>query len=274
MIPACNLHTHTTFCDGKDTPQQMAQAALAAGLTTLGFSGHSFTPCDPSYCMTPQNTRAYRAEVLRLRQALAGQLEIYLGVERDYYTDQDEYLSPYDYVIGSVHYLFKQRQCLAIDHAKEIQQNAVQQLYGGDWLALLRDYYDLMAKMPARVKPDIIGHFDVITKFNEGNCLFDEDSPAYRALALEAMDAILPHCRLFEINTGGIARKKRSRPYPAPFLLRHLRQRGGEIVLNSDCHDAHFLQCAFDLAAAQARAAGFTHTVILQNGRFTEVGLS
>ena len=39
-----NLHTHSTWCDGKSTPEEMIQAALAQGLTTLGFSSHSMLP--------------------------------------------------------------------------------------------------------------------------------------------------------------------------------------------------------------------------------------
>ena len=34
-----SYHTHTTFCDGKNTPMEMAEAALRQGLTALGFSG-------------------------------------------------------------------------------------------------------------------------------------------------------------------------------------------------------------------------------------------
>ena len=273
MRPACNLHTHSTFCDGQNTPEEMVQAAIAQGLLSLGFSGHSFTPCDPSYCMLPESTAAYRAEILRLREVYRGKIELYLGVERDFYTDQEEYLPPYDYVIGSVHYLFKGRCCLPIDHARQTLEEAVRQLYGGDWMSLIRDYYELVARMPARVHPDIVGHFDVITKFNEGGCLFDEDSRIYQHLAMEAMDAVLAHTRLFEINTGAIARKKRTAPYPALFLLRHLHHRGGEVILNSDCHNAEYLQCAFPLAVDLARAAGFTHAKILLHGQFTDVPL-
>lgn len=273
MLPPCDLHVHTVYCDGKNTPRELAEAALAQGMTALGFSGHSFTPCDVSYCMLPESVAAYRSEILQLREEMRDRLEIYLGTERDYYTDQSQYKQPYDYVIGSVHYVFKGRQCLAIDHAKEIQQQAVEQLYGGDWMALVRDYYALMADMPARVQPDIIGHFDVIAKFNQDNCLFDADSPRYRHLALEAMDAILRTHRLFEINTGAIARKKRTDPYPALFLLRHLRQRGGEVVLTSDCHDARFLRCAFAEAAELARAAGFAQVMTLRGGQFAALAL-
>ena len=31
-----DLHTHTTFCDGANTPEEMVQAALAQGLDCLG----------------------------------------------------------------------------------------------------------------------------------------------------------------------------------------------------------------------------------------------
>ena len=37
-----NLHTHSTFCDGIHTPEQMVQFALQKGFTSLGFSGHSY----------------------------------------------------------------------------------------------------------------------------------------------------------------------------------------------------------------------------------------
>ena len=39
-----NFHTHTTYCDGKETAEQMVQAAIAKGFTRLGFSGHGFPP--------------------------------------------------------------------------------------------------------------------------------------------------------------------------------------------------------------------------------------
>jgi len=273
MYPRSNLHTHSVFCDGKNTPEQMVQAAISQGFVSIGFSGHSFTPCDPSYCMLPESTEQYIAEINRLKAAYQGKIQIYLGTERDYYTDQAEYRHNFDYIIGSVHYVFKQRSCIAIDHGQAIQEDAVRELYNGDWLSLMRDYYDLMAKLPERVHPNIIGHFDVITKFNEGNKLFDMDCKAYRNMAREAMDAILPHCHLFEMNTGAIARGKRTLPYPAPFLLEHLHDRGGEIIINSDCHDCDYLSCSFEQAAQIARQAGFTAAKILLDGKFTNVKL-
>ena len=61
-----NLHTHTTFCDGADTPAEMAEAALRLGLDSLGFSGHSPFPDD--WATAEEDILRYREEVLRLRE--------------------------------------------------------------------------------------------------------------------------------------------------------------------------------------------------------------
>ena len=42
-----NFHTHTTYCDGKDTPRALAEEAMRLGCPALGFSGHSYTAFDP-----------------------------------------------------------------------------------------------------------------------------------------------------------------------------------------------------------------------------------
>ncbi len=49
-----NFHQHTTFSDGKNTPEEVLQSALARGMEAIGFSDHSYTSIDESYCMMPQ----------------------------------------------------------------------------------------------------------------------------------------------------------------------------------------------------------------------------
>jgi histidinol-phosphatase (PHP family) len=83
MTGQSNLHTHTTYCDGMNTPREMADAAIMKGFRTLGFSGHVPAPFDPSYCMTPLGALAYKEEVRRLGEEYAGRIKIYLGVEDD-----------------------------------------------------------------------------------------------------------------------------------------------------------------------------------------------
>ena len=40
----CNYHTHTTFCDGKASPEETARIAFEKKFDILGFSGHSMYP--------------------------------------------------------------------------------------------------------------------------------------------------------------------------------------------------------------------------------------
>ena len=79
-----SVHTHSAFCDGKNTMAEMAAAACAAGVRYYGFSGHAHTPVLTDQGMVMDNDlAAYRAEGLRLRREYAGRMDILLGIEWD-----------------------------------------------------------------------------------------------------------------------------------------------------------------------------------------------
>ena len=42
MIIKQNLHTHSTYCDGNDRPEEMILTAIDKGFDSVGFSGHSY----------------------------------------------------------------------------------------------------------------------------------------------------------------------------------------------------------------------------------------
>ena len=251
-----NLHTHTTFCDGRSTPGELVRAALAAGLTALGFSGHSHVAGDDT-TMSPEDTAAYRAEVRRLRDAHAGRLDIGLGLEQDSLSPPPA--EPYDYLISSVHYVVKNGRRFCVDDTpEELLQGAEQ--YDGGLPALVEDYYAAVTAAAERTACQIVGHFDLIAKFNEGDRLFD---PRCRAAALEALHTLARRDLLFEVNTGAMARGYRTQPYPDPALLRELRALGGRILITSDCHQAEHLLYGFQEARELAIACGFQETMQL-----------
>ena len=68
-----SVHVHSKLCDGKNTLDEIAVTAWRNGLQTLGFSGHSHTPCDLEYCMTQSRTALYKAQVAKLQGALRRQ---------------------------------------------------------------------------------------------------------------------------------------------------------------------------------------------------------
>ena len=239
-----NYHTHTVYCDGNDTPEALVLEAIRLGCPSIGFSGHSVTEFDQSYCMSREKTEEYKREVRALKEKYRGQIEILLGVEQDYYSEEPT--DEYDYVIGSVHYILKDGVYLTVDWTREQQEEDVKIYYGGDFYAYAEDYYKIVADIYRKTKCDIVGHFDLITKFNQDDALFDTKDERYRNAALAAVRALLKTPAAFEINTGAIARGLRTEPYPAKFILDEIYREGGEVLITSDCHAKENLLFGFD----------------------------
>ena len=99
---------------------------------------------------------------------------------------------------------------------------------------------------------DIIGHFDLITKFYEGGALFDETEPRYIAASRAAADVLLKTGKPFEINTGAISRGYRTAPYPSLALRDYIRHKGGSFLLSSDSHAKESL--CFQFAALESES--------------------
>ena len=115
---------------------------------------------------------------------------------------------PYDYIIGSCHsfpMIDKDGRRCDVDESYERLSYAIDTYYGGDAYKAVEDYYASVATI-GKLKPSIIGHFDLIRKYNKGAVFFDETSPRYLAAARAAIDALLPLGVPIEVNTGAISR--------------------------------------------------------------------
>ena len=258
----CNFHTHTSYCDGRDTPEELVKAALEKGFFALGFSSHSYTEMDKDFAMNAEKAGKYRREIARLKEEYKGKIDLYCGVEQDYFSTEPT--EPYDYVIGSVHYVLKNGEYISVDTSAEIVKNAVDRLYSGDFDALAVDYFALVSNVVQKTNADIIGHFDLVSKFSEKNGY--GQSPRFLAAAERAVKALAPLNKPFEINTGAVARGRRSIPYPSPEILKMIKKHGGKIIISSDCHDKKYLDFGFDSAVNLARATGFSEASCIING--------
>lgn len=245
-----NFHTHSTFCDGTSTPGEMVERALELGFTKLGFSGH--VDIDPV-----MDVDAYLREIRALQEAYRDRIEILCGGEVDTFYP-DPLRGGFDYKIGSNHFLdVGAERPVSVDEAEEIFLRLLRESFGGDVYRLTRAYYDRAARIYDLTRCDIIGHFDLVTKYNNHLGLIDEEDPRYLGPAMEALDCLLSQNVLFEINTRIIGR---GRIYPNRTFLKRIRERGGEIVISSDAHSAAELNKGFPEAAALAKACGFDHT--------------
>ncbi|MBB5182981.1 histidinol-phosphatase [Catenisphaera adipataccumulans] len=260
-----NMHTHTTWCDGKDTPKEMVETAIDKGFDVLGFSGHGHCFCD-DVSMSETGQKAYMAEVRKLQRAYAGRIRIYLGIEEDLFQPVED-PEDFDYIIGSVHFIRHEDKIGSVDESRSRTDAMVKDWFGGDFLAYAKAYYENVQELRRHPEADIIGHVDLLTKYNEDESYITFDDPRYLKLACDTIDALSG--RLFEVNTGAIARGYRKRPYPDIHLMRYMHEHGIPLILNSDCHDRRQLDCAFDAALDLIVQAGYRELMTFDGSRFT-----
>ena len=197
---------------------------------------------------------------LRALQAAEKDIRLWAGVELDTLA-----LPPVvelarkqtDYILCSSHYVEEAGRWAAVDGPVERLDAMLNEVYHGDGLALARRFFEIASEGFCRVKPDIIGHFDLVRKYAQRLGMFDENDPAYRRMALSALEKTFACGGVLEVNTGGIARNYLPTPYPTLELLCVWREMGGKVTITSDCHDYRNLTCAFDQAEELLRKAGF-----------------
>ena len=236
-----DLHMHTVWSDGKNTPEEMVQEAIRKGLETVGISDHSSgDPCG----MTLETAPAYKAEIARLKEKYAGQIRVLCGLERDFFTDD---FTEYDYTIGSVHLLpVPDGHRVSVDWMPEKLREGAEKYFGGDMLALAEAYYETEARVVEVTKCDIIGHFDLVTKFIEADPSFDPKDPRYVKAWHHAADELLKTGKPFEVNFGAISRGYRTEPYPSVEIRAYIRSHGGKLLMSSDAHAKEYIAYGFE----------------------------
>ena len=267
-----NLHIHTTYADGKNSPEELISEAILRGFTSIGFSEHSYMPfSDYPHQMTVEAMAVYKNEVRALREKYRDKIGIFCGLEFEFYSDVPT--EDFDYLIGSVHYLNFDGEILGFDRNLEKTLEYLKANFGGDGMAFAKRYYETVPRLPEKRKFDIIGHFDLLTKNNEAGRFIDTASKQYLDLGYEAIHALRGQIPFFEVNTGAISRGYRSSPYPQIEFLREFYECGFGAVISSDCHNKEFLDCYYEEAEEILRAAGFKSKWILTDVGFSEVGI-
>ena len=255
LLTKSNLHTHTSFADGKHSAEEVVLSAIDAGMDVLGFSEHSFHSHPTVFGMkSPERQEEYCKEIERLKGAYADRIKILCGIEQDSHSGVPT--DVYDYVIGSVHYISLNGELCSVDHTAEITLNAIKKHCGGDPIAYAKAYFEAVARVEEVTQCDIVGHFDLLTKFDERAAIFDTSDPRYIKAGLEALDALLEKDVIFEVNTGAMSRGYRTTPYPAPIFLRRIAEKRGNVVLSSDAHNKDYLTYGFDKALQIIKASG------------------
>ena len=255
-----NLHCHTTYDDGKNTPEEMVLAAEKAGLRSLGISIHGYIPGE-GWTATEENEKTHVEELYRLKEKYAGRFNVYCGIEYDIMGPRN--FDGYEYIIGSAHvlgdHLYADSSCenakLTIAHFGSAESAAER-------------YFANCASLAEIPEISVVGHFDLLTKYDEQAHLYDSSAPRFREAAYAAREKLNGAEKIFEINTGAISRGYRTTPYPSPELLKQLQALGGRICVSSDAHDAENVACCFGMAEELAVSCGFKEYWVFDGEKF------
>ena len=237
-------HLHTTFSDGENTAEEMILEAIARKCPEIGFSDHSYLDFECSWCMKKEQVKEYTSTLEALREKYKDKIKVYIGIEQDYFSPEPDWKP--DFIIGSVHYILKNGHYLELDKSAEVMKENVDTYYDGDVYAYCEDYFELVADVYNKTKCDIIGHFDLITKFNEKMPMIDTTHPRYIEAVNKALDALVDAPAIFEINVGAILRGYRTKPYPSEEIIMGLSNNGEKFVLNTDTHSTFTLDTHLD----------------------------
>ena len=179
-----NYHTHTNFCDGNASPEEMVKAAIEKNFDTLGFSGHSMFPFSSDWHIQSRNHASYAKEISRLKKEYSGKIKILLGFEADFIQgvcapDFSRYanFAP-DFLIGAVHYVPGEKGFFEADGNFFDTREKIKTVFGGDTKKAVQTYFDFERTMIRDCNFTILAHCDLIRKQNSPKApdrLFDEN---------------------------------------------------------------------------------------------------
>lgn len=255
-LPA-DYHMHTPLCrHATGEPVDYARRAVELGLTEIGFSDHSPMPRDDfdDWRMFDRQLDEYVAKV-RLAQKTFPQLTIRLALEVDYLPGHEDWIRqlaarhPWDYFIGSVHYV---SESWDIDNPAKLSEWKKR-----DAFEVWRIYFERLTLAAESRLFDIIGHADLPKKF--GIRPAQDCAPLYENF----LHAVAKAGCAMELNTAGL-RKDCREIYPSRQLLELAFQKNVPITFGSDAHAPGEVGMNFAEAVQLARATGYTKTCRFQ----------
>lgn len=244
MIGMTDYHMHSILSDGKNTYEEMIQAAIEKGLDEIGFSDHlCLKPV--SWSIAKVDLPVMVEQVLLLKEKYKDQITIKLGAEVDYLLGMEEEIAkiinslPLDYVIGSVHFI------------GDWNFDTDKSLYG-KWTNdhLYELYFNLVQKAARTGLFDIIGHMDIIKKFR----VYPETDQA--KLIDETLRIIKDEDMVVELNTGGFDRPC-AEFTPSPSILERCFHHQIPVTLTSDAHRTEQIARHFDSALELLNTIGY-----------------
>ncbi|WP_050030725.1 histidinol-phosphatase HisJ family protein [Verrucomicrobium sp. BvORR034] len=248
-----DYHLHTPLCKhAEGHPREYAAAAVALGLPEIGMSDHSPMKSHfDDWRMEWEEFPRY-LEMVDEARAQYPSLPIRLGLEVDYLEGGEAWVeelatkAPFDYLIGSVHYIAPGWDVDNPKHLSRFAEHGVGEIWA--------TYWKLFEKAIRSRLFDFMGHPDLPKKFGH------RPSGDLRPYYAPTIQALADTGTAIEINTAGL-RKDVREMYPSREFLEMAFSAGVPLLINSDAHAPGEVGADFDKAVALAREVGYTHTL-------------
>jgi len=273
-----SFHTHSSFCDGKLSPEDYVLRAIQLGIHSLGFSSHAPMLLDYVWAMNKSNLESYLYEISRLKEKYRNKINIYQSLEIDYIPGISKSFKDWksdcqlDYTIGSVHLVkaISERDFWFLDGPESNYSRGILELFNGDVKKAVTSYYHQIIDMVQIEKPDVIGHVDKVKMNNKGQ-FFSENDVWYVDLLNETLRTIEKSNSIVEVNTRGLYKKKSKELFPDSYFLEECFRRNIPVTISSDAHHPDELIAEFDFTRAKLKSIGFEKVSVFENGGWKDV---
>ena len=237
-----NLHTHTQFCDGKESMERIAEKGIECGLAFLGFTPHSPIPiCSPCN-MQKEDVGKYFDEIKRLKEKSRENITILASMEIDYlnrnvgaHIDYFQKM-PLDYRLASVHFVPTQEGVyIDCDGSADRFKKNLHEYFHNDLRYVVEKYYEQVLTMIETGGFDLLGHFDKIAQ--NASTIDDEieDYGWYVSLIEDVVRNARDRNLIIEINTKYFLEKNRFFPSTKWW---NLLNENDLIAINTDAHQS------------------------------------
>ena len=252
--------------------EKYVEVAKQRGVTDLGFSehGYRFTQSKATLYnpwVGERQTENLDEYIEVVQKAKAKGYNVKLGIELDFIPGKEkeiaDFLKPYpwDYVIGSVHWIDDWGFDLA-EMREKWNQPSILKVY--------EDYFWRIEKLLESKQFDILGHVDVIKVFGHRPNVEEHEK------LLRIYDRIVPMIKksgiTVEMSTAGL-RKPVGELYPAPELMERLVRAKIPMMINSDAHRPDHVGEDYDKGIDYLRSYGVKEISIFTNRKRTMVPL-